>query len=345
MSLKDIFQNETNKQLNNIRIKVIVNKKENIIVGDTSMVAIFSATNSSHENMVEGSCYMILKPLKQDVNHFTANEKLKPVKIPDFAISPKKTDLNRLKDIMQATSLTKDDPKPNNTAIANFKEILALASKSEIKSVPVKIITISKNIDGAYGTYNIAKIKDSKGEKIDLNLYKKEIRNKLQRGDIVELRKLKITEYTKDGEIFKRLSTTARSSAHKCNSFTEAILNKIPLGDEREEGIVMAVNDIFPYMSCSKCWKKTDEEANTCQCGNKDNIHVIDFHCQFYIQLKKEDEVKVVQTFRRTTNLTPANSNVEDIQKALDDKYVEKSFIFEWNINNDDEELRMVLIN
>ena len=41
MSLKDIFQNETNKQLNNIRIKVIVNRKENIIVGDTSMVAIF----------------------------------------------------------------------------------------------------------------------------------------------------------------------------------------------------------------------------------------------------------------------------------------------------------------
>ena len=344
MLLKDLLQSE--KNINNIRIKVIVNRKENIIVGDTSMVAIFSTTNSSYENMVEGDYYMILKPLRQDVHTFTANEKLKPVKIAEFALSPKKGDVNKLKEMIQATPTKNKESPANSPVITNFKDILVLSSKSEIKSVPVKIVNISKVIAGTYGPYNIAKIKDSNGDKLDLNMYKTDLRNKLQRGNVVELTKLKLTEYSKDGETVKRLSTTARSSAHKCNSFTETLFEKIPLGDERQEGTVIAVNDIFPYISCSKCWKKTEVDDIICQCGNKDNINVIDFHCQFYIQIKKEDEeeVKVVQTFRRTTNLTFKIFDVQDIQKILEEKYVEKFFTFEWNKNTDDEELKMVMI-
>ena len=44
MSLKDILHEE--KDVNNLKVKVIVNKKENIIVGDSSMTAIFSTTNT-----------------------------------------------------------------------------------------------------------------------------------------------------------------------------------------------------------------------------------------------------------------------------------------------------------
>ena len=180
------------------------------------------------------------------------------------------------------------------------------------------------------------------GEKLDINLYKKEIRNKLERGIVVELKKLKITEYSKDGETFSRLSTTTRSTADKCNPITENLFKKVPLGDEREEGTVVAINDIFPYLSCSKCWKKTDTDDTTCQCGNQDKIDVIDFHCQFYIQIKIDDEVKVVHTFRRTTMLIIASQ--EDIQKVLEDKYLEKTFTFEWNINTEEDGLRMVMI-
>jgi hypothetical protein len=340
MSLKDILQSET--KVNTIKIKVIANRKENIIVGDSSMIAICSATNNAYENMVEGKCYMILKPIKQDANHFIGNEKLKPVKIADFPLSPKKADIRELLSLMQATPSIKKESQANPTAIVNFKDILELAPKSEIKSIPVKVITISKNIEGCYGPYNIAKIKDSSGEKLDINLYKKEIRKKLERGNVIELKKLKITEYSKDGETFKRLSTTARSTADKCNTITETLFKKVPLGDEKEEGTVVAINDIFPYLSCSKCWKKTDVDDTTCQCGNQDKIDVIDFHCQFYIQIKRDDEVKVVHTFRRTTMLTLASQ--EEIQKVLEDKYLDKTFSFEWNINTEEDELRMVLI-
>ena len=60
MSLKDILHE--GKDVNNLKVKVIVNKKERIIVGDSSMMAIFSTTNTAYENMLEGTCYMILKP-------------------------------------------------------------------------------------------------------------------------------------------------------------------------------------------------------------------------------------------------------------------------------------------
>ena len=292
----------------------------------------------------EGKCYMILKPIKQDAHHFLGNEKLKPVKIADFPLKePKKADLKDLLSLIQTTSSINKELQANSTAIVNFKDIIELAPKSEIKSIIVKVITISKTIEGSYGPYNIAKIKDVNGEKLDINLYKKEIRNKLERGNVIELKKLKITEYSKDGETFKRLTTTGRSTADKCNTITETLFKKVPLGDESEEGTVVAINDIFPYLSCSKCWKKTEVDDTACQCGNQEKIDVIDFHCQIYIQIKRNDEVKVVHTFRRTTELILATQ--EEIQKALEDKYLDKTFTFEWNINTEEDELRMVMIS
>ena len=34
----------------------------------------------------------------------------------------------------------------------------------------------------------------------------------------------------------------------------------------------------------------------------------------------------------------------EDIQKVLEDKYLDKTFTFEWNNNTEEDELRMVMI-
>ena len=34
----------------------------------------------------------------------------------------------------------------------------------------------------------------------------------------------------------------------------------------------------------------------------------------------------------------------EEIQKVLEDKYLDNTFSFEWNINTEEDELRMVLI-
>ena len=338
MSLKDLLQSEI--KINNIKIKVIATHGELIIVGDTSMLSICCASNSAFKNMIEGDCYMILKPIKQDNNFFVPNEKMKPVKIANFSLQPKKAELNKLLALIQSNSSVKTTSSSKLTAFKDMK----LATNSEIKTVTVKIINISRNITGSYGTYNIGKIKDVNGEKMDINLYNKQVKNKLKIGDIVELRKLKITEFSKDGETFKRLATTQRSTGEKCNSDIETLFKDVPLGDEREEGIVIAIHDIFPYLSCSKCWRKTQADDNICQCENKENIHVNDFHCQFYIQTTKDDEIKVVHTFRRQTDSNLETQELGDIQIVLEDKFLNKSYTFEWNIDSDGETLKMVII-
>ena len=82
MSLKDLLLSEI--KVNNIKIKIIAIHGENMIVGDSSMLAICSTSNSAYKSMKEGFCYMILKPIKHDSNHFIPNEKLKPIKIANF---------------------------------------------------------------------------------------------------------------------------------------------------------------------------------------------------------------------------------------------------------------------
>ena len=343
MSLKDLLQNDV--KVNHVKIKVLGIHSENIIVGDKSMIAICSAENSSYKELAEGKCYMILKPIKRDNINLIPNEKLKPVKIADFPLSVKKNEVQKLAEIIQEKASAKTSSQADfRDNLKIFEDILKLPTKSEIKTVTVKVITISKNIAGSFGDYNIGKFKDKTGEKMDINLYSKQITNKLQRGDIVELRKLKLTEYSKEGQKFKRLSTTARTTAHKCSTQIETLFDSVPLGDQKEEGTVLAIHDIFPYMSCSKCWRKTNEDDDTCQCGNKEEIKVNDFHCQFYIQIAKDDDVKIVHTFRRQTELSPASQDSEEVQKLLDEKYVEKRHTFEWNINTDEDELRMVNI-
>ena len=340
MSLKDLLQNEI--KVNNIRVKVISNHNENIIVGDASTLGICHTSNSEYLKMIEGQCYIIMKPMKQNLNLFIPNEKFKPIKIIPFALAPKKAEINKLMSLIETESPMKNSQlRKSDNQLSTFEDIKKLAAKSEVKAITAKVITISKDIKGSYGTYNIGKLKDIRNEKMDINLYNRQVMQHLNVGDIVELRRLKISEYTKDGENVKRLATTPRSTGGKCNSDIETLFKEVPLGDERQEGTVVAINDIFHYLSCSKCWKKTSEDDKICQCENMENIHVNDFHCQFYIEILNDNDIKVVHTFKRQTNLKIDTGNSEDIQKGLDDEFLNKPLIL--NINCDDE-LTMVII-
>ena len=88
MSLKDLLKGD--KSVNHIKIKVMQVLHDNIIVGDSSMIAICCAVNSGFKSLTEGKCYMILKPVKQESNYLIPNEKLKPVKIADFPLNVKR---------------------------------------------------------------------------------------------------------------------------------------------------------------------------------------------------------------------------------------------------------------
>ena len=84
--------------------------------------------------------------------------------------------------------------------IKTFDQICLLPDKSIVATVIAKVITKSKDINGAYGPYNISKLKDIEGSKIDINLYSNSIRKKINRGDVIELKQLKLTKFERNGE-------------------------------------------------------------------------------------------------------------------------------------------------
>ena len=55
--------------------------------------------------------------------------------------------------------------------------------------------------------------------------------------------------------------------------------------------------------------------------------------------------MKVIHTFSRATNFNSKSYKLGDIQEALDKQYLEKNFIFEWNIDQEEDKLTMVLID
>ena len=140
--MRDVLQTE--KKVNNIKIKVISVHDDNIIVVDSSMQAICSAPNSAFKKMVEGECYQLVKPIKQDMNFFIPNEKLQPIKIPNFLVHIKKSETTKLLALIQTDQKDKPLSSGHSTPkFTTFSKIQQLTAKAEVKAVTVKIITIS----------------------------------------------------------------------------------------------------------------------------------------------------------------------------------------------------------
>lgn len=343
MSLQELLAGE--KKLQNIKVKVLKNVGESTIVGDTSGLAICSATNKDFESMSEGQCYIILKPLKLDDNSFVPNEKFKPVKTANFVVKYDKSQLAHLHTLLKTKPETETPVEKDKVQakLLTFKDLKVMPPKTDIKSITVKIVSISKDIAGSYGRYNIGKVKDIDCQTMDMNIYNRKVRQDMQVGDIFELRNVVVTEYTKDDETIQRLATTSRSSGKKAPPQLEDIFKNVPLGDRREKGEVVAVHEIFTYPSCSKCWKKTKEEDMICSCGNNQDIHVPDFHCQLYVQLAKNEDIEVIHTFRR--QIIDVNTlNQDEVQKAVESHLLKKTLTFEWNIIEEEDKLRMLSI-
>ena len=340
MSLKQFLQGE--KQPQSLKVKVLEIHNDKSIVGDATALAICHNPNSEYKDMKVGQCYQILKPTAVTENEIVPNDKLKPIKINNFPVNTKKLELAKLQALMPSVPVPADR---NSDNLTTFKDIEALPAKTEIKSITAKVINLSRDISGNYGKYCIGKLKDIHCKQMDINIYNMKLKPKMNIGDIIELKKVKVTEFVKDGHPVKRLMATPQSTVNQCSSITEALFKEVPLGDKKEEGKVVAIHDIFTYLSCPKCWKKVGDEDTSCSCGSSLDNSINDFHCQFYIELSKDEFIEVVHTFRRQTDLSVQTLVHDDIQKLLNDTFLQKIFIFEWNlVDGDEEQLRMVKI-
>ena len=343
MSLKELLKGE--KTLQSVKIKVISSHDEKSIVGDNTSLAICYNTNSEFQNMKPGQCYQILKPSVRGENEFVPNEKLKPIKVNNFEVKHNKQELAKLQAMMNPKNETKAMSRDKNNQLTSFKDIHGMPPHIEVKKITAKLVTLSKDIHGSYGTYWIGKLKDINCDIMDINIYNIKLKSKMAVGDVLDLKRLKSTVFVKDGKSFKRLATTSQSTVDKCNSDTEDLFKDVPIGDRREKCKVVAIHDIFPYMSCPNCWKKINEQDSSCSCENTMDTPVNDFHCQFYLESLKDEFIEVVHTFRRQTNLNPDTLVHNDVQTLLENTFLHKTFTFEWNIlDGNEENLRMIKI-
>ena len=339
MSIKQIF--EEDGKIRCLKIKIISKHGDKLIVGDSSCLSILHAPNMIYQDMEVEKCYIIQKPLKKDEHSFVPNEKTKPINITTFNVPDKKQEFKKLKSILTNLTDTVDVKKDSKTNIKIFEDIIAKFPTSEVTSVTAKVINLSKDIQGSYGNYNIVKLKDVANKSIDMNLYKTQLKKDLEIGSILEFGFLKLTQFQRNGEIIHRLATTLRSTCKRSENVD--LFENIPLGDLRIDGKVAAIDDIFSYLSCQKCWKKVDDNSGKCSCGNQGNP-VNDFHCQFYIEKLNDTDIEVVHTFRRQTGISPNSLEIEKIQRELNDKFLMKTFTFEWNVDNESDTLKMVKI-
>ena len=346
MSLKDLLNKES--KINHLKVKILSKHEDKFIVGDSSMMAIFNASNKDQQNLIEGKCYMLLKPIKLDEKSFICNEKVKAVLISDFSLPYKKNEVNQMKSLLNSTVYKHSAVTVNpSLTIKTFDQICLLPDKSIVATVIAKVITKSKDINGAYGPYNISKLKDIEGSKIDINLYSNSIRKKINRGDVIELKQLKLTKFERNGETVNRLQTTGRTTVQRPIEAIDKMFENISLGDKREVGTVLAVHNVYPYTSCTKCWKRIDSDEANCSCGHVEEKHSIDFYCQFYVQSKNDENVHIIKTFRRQTEVICEIEDSETIQCQLDETFVGKDCTFEWDIISvidEEEELQMVSI-
>ena len=340
MSLKQIFEDDSNFRC--LKIKIISKQGKYFIVGDTGALSILIAPNVNYEDMEREKCYIVQKPIKKDEHSFVPNEKTKPINIKAFQIQDRKQEYKKLTSILSNLIESSENKKNMTTNLLTFEVIKAQLPQAEVASVTAKVINISKDINGKFGNYNIVKLKDISSKTIDMNLYKTQIKKNLETGKIVEFRLVTLTKFVKDGQDIHRLATTSKTTC-KTSENSDLFAN-VPLGDIKVYGRVVAIEDIFSYNSCSKCWKRVEDGAGICQCGHNENP-VKDFHCNFYIEKQNDNEIEAVHTFRRLTNIFLDSLEIQKVQRELDDKFLMKTFTFEWNVDNDKDIFRMVKIS
>ena len=132
MSLKQFLKGEKVPQ--SIKFKVIETHHDKLIVGDATALAICHNPNLEYKNMKEGQCYQILKPTAVTENEIMPNDKLKPIKINNFTVSVKKSELVKLQALIP--SVSQEKPLP---AVETSDNLMTLIKNPPLPKLPIVI--------------------------------------------------------------------------------------------------------------------------------------------------------------------------------------------------------------
>ena len=229
----------------------------------------------------------------------------------------------------------KTDDTPTIENFATFQTIKALKNQSIIPSLTIMVGSTSRLIEGKSGKYQIGGLVDVDGNKMNINLYDANI-NKIEFGNIYNIKNLKLIALNKDGNIENRLVTTKITKISDASEDEKRKFDTVSLGQNQIHGTVLGLSDINSYNSCDKHWNKLNEEDICPRCDAKPSLIKIDFTADLYIQDDDSEEMRSFRIFKRQIKMLIPQLDEQSPGEQLSD-LEDKGCIVEYDDPNDED--------
>ena len=328
MTIKDLLKGE---QVNVLQLNILkAIDQKTFVVGDATGLAVMHFDEKPTMGCVEeGKGIKLLKPKKIDEETIACHPKFEPMKTKALAmkVNQKKVDEMATK-AMQAT--------PVDRGIAIQDIIDSFAEHSIIQNILAIVTSVSREIEGKYGSYQICNLRDCNGTASSINLYKTNI-GKLETHKIFRITKIKKTAINTQSGI--RLACTNYTTIVEATSSEAELFKDTKLADKKFEGTCLMFNNFSYYKSCSKHLTKIDN--NQCKhCGElQTDDGKLDFRCVLLLE-NKENEIIAINIFKRHLNIEiPEETSEDEVQQLVEDYIVSKRVKIDYNALSEDNKV------
>ena len=239
-NLKAVLNGQKIKLLEVQVVKVI--HKNLIIIADNTAASLISVS----EDFKEGSTLRIFKPKMLDSSVIESDPKIKPVK--SFKnIQIKSVSSKRLGDLQTAANAFKaSSPEIEGTLI---EEIAHLPEKAVVPLMTLFVASMSKVINGDYGPYQTATIKDIRGDTSTLLISNKHVA-KVPVQAVLQCTKLSKSKKADNNGAFKRVTTSADSQFKVVEPSVSANFLSNKLGEFSFKGTIFGCTDVKFFPNC-----------------------------------------------------------------------------------------------
>ena len=248
-----------------------------------------------------GATIRLLKPILLEDGTIQTNKSFRPLKSQNtIEITPSTNDLAKFEKMIDdaVTDDAKTDTKKTTRSSTTFKAIQGLKNQAAIPKISVLVASLSRLIETKIGKYRIARLVDTEGDSMNINLYDSKA-DKIEFGETYHLTNLKLVTLNKDGTFEKRLVTTKVTKIMELDESEKTPFENISLGNNQILGTVVGLSDLNSYRACNKHWNKLSEEDICPRCEGEPLDIKEDFQTELYIQESRTDEFRSFNIFKR----------------------------------------------
>ena len=256
MTIQKLLRGE---QVNVLQVNVLKEiSSTQFIVGDVTGLAMMNIEENAQKKQIEvGKGLKLMKPQKLGENMIGCHAKFKPMKTKAAGL---KVDYKKI-DEMEALNLNLNPITPGTP----FQEIVDnYGENANIDDVLAYVTTVSRLIDGKYGTYQICNIKDCHGTPLTINLYK-ENTGKLNPNTVYRIKNIKKTTIQTNSSL--RMGTTTITTIREASEAEAKLFANTMIADKKIDAECAMFNEFSYYKSCSQHHTKLTENGHCKVCG------------------------------------------------------------------------------